>query len=93
MLTLRQDTNFTGGVVHVIDNVLTLPQSISDTAVAAGLSGAVGALTKANLAEPVNMLRDVTVFVPNNMAFEAIGSSLPNMTTQQLASILQYHGQ
>jgi len=33
----------------------------------------------------------LTVFVPNNAAFQAIGSALPNMTTQQLTNILEYH--
>lgn len=87
-----QDANFTGGVVHIIDTVLTIPESISSTAVAAGLSGAVGALTRTNLAGPLDMMPDVTVFVPNNMAFESIGSALPNLSMSALADILQYHG-
>ncbi|KAL8799561.1 MAG: hypothetical protein Q9182_005800 [Xanthomendoza sp. 2 TL-2023] len=85
------DQNFTGGVVHIIDNVLTIPQKISTTAVAAGLSGVAGALTQAKLVDTVDSLKDVTVFAPNNSAFQAIGSALPNLTTTQLASILQYH--
>ncbi|KAL8708424.1 MAG: hypothetical protein Q9220_006714 [cf. Caloplaca sp. 1 TL-2023] len=86
-----KDQNFTGGVVHVIDTLLTIPQKVSTTAVAAGLSGVAGALTKANLVNAVDSLEDVTIFAPNNAAFQAIGSALPNMTTMQLASILQYH--
>ncbi|KAL8947324.1 MAG: hypothetical protein Q9222_006380 [Ikaeria aurantiellina] len=85
------DQNFTGGVVHVIDTILTIPQNVSSTAVAAGLSGVAGALTRANLVDAVDSLEDVTIFAPNNAAFQAIGSALPNMTTMQLASILQYH--
>ncbi|KIX95958.1 uncharacterized protein Z520_08213 [Fonsecaea multimorphosa CBS 102226] len=83
--------NFTGGVVHIIDDVLTVPQSISDTAAQLDLSAATGALTSANLVTTVDTLSDVTLFVPNNEAFEAIGSALPNLTTQGLSSILQYH--
>ncbi|KAL8959511.1 MAG: hypothetical protein Q9193_003640 [Seirophora villosa] len=85
------DQNFTGGVVHIIDSVLTIPQNVSSTAVAAGLSGVAGALTRANLVDAVDSLNDVTIFAPNNSAFQAIGSALPNMTTSMLASILQYH--
>ena len=69
--------NFTGGVIHIIDTVLTIPQNISETAVQLGLSSAAGALTAANLIETVDYLSDVTVFVPNNEAFQAIGSALP----------------
>ncbi|KAI4243544.1 MAG: hypothetical protein LQ352_007000, partial [Teloschistes flavicans] len=85
------DQNFTGGVVHVIDNVLTLPQKISTTAVAAGLTGVAGALTRAQLVDTVDSLTDITVFAPNNSGFQAIGSALPNLTIPQLQSILQYH--
>lgn len=87
-----QDQNFTGGVVHVIDNVLTVPQNVSSTAVAAGLSGVAGALKRAQLADTVDSLKDITVFAPNNSAFQAIGSALPNLTMTQLQDILEYHG-
>ncbi|KAI4173143.1 MAG: hypothetical protein LQ343_003070 [Gyalolechia ehrenbergii] len=85
------DQNFTGGVVHIIDTVLTVPQNVSSTAVAAGLSGIAGALTRAELVDTLDSLSDVTIFAPNNSAFQAIGSALPNLTMTQLADILQYH--
>ncbi|KAI9870279.1 MAG: hypothetical protein M1823_008794, partial [Watsoniomyces obsoletus] len=49
------------------------------------------ALTAAELVETVDTLSDVTVFVPNNAAFQAIGSALPNLTIEQVTSILTYH--
>lgn len=33
----------------------------------------------------------MTIFAPSNAAFQAIGSALPNLTTDQLTSILTYH--
>ncbi|KAI9755044.1 MAG: hypothetical protein M4579_004447 [Chaenotheca gracillima] len=87
----QADTNFTGGIIHVIDTVLTPPQNISTTAGAAGLTAIAGALTAADLVATLDSLMDVTVFVPNNDAFLAIGSALPNLTTEQLTSILEYH--
>ncbi|KAL9101963.1 MAG: hypothetical protein Q9187_009181, partial [Circinaria calcarea] len=71
--------------------VLTVPQNISSTAVAAGLSAAAGALTSANLVEAVDTATDLTVFVPNNAAFAAIGSAVGNLTMEQLTGILTYH--
>ena len=35
---------------------------------------------------------DVTVFAPNNAAFQAIGSATGNLTMMELANILEYHG-
>lgn len=83
--------NFTGGVIHIIESALVIPQNISETAVQLNLSAAVGALTNASLAAAVDHMSDVTVFVPNNAAFRAIGSALPNLTMEELTSILQYH--
>jgi uncharacterized surface protein with fasciclin (FAS1) repeats len=83
--------NFSGGAVHMIDSVLIIPQNVSETAIQLNLTAAAGALTSASLVETVDHLTDVTVFVPNNAAFAAIGSALPNLTMEQLTSILQYH--
>lgn len=83
--------NFTGGIIHVIDNLLTIPMNISATAVAANLTSLAGALMNAKLEMAVDSAKDITVFAPNNAAFQAIGSALPNMTMQQIANILEYH--
>lgn len=85
------DLNFTGGTIHVIDTVLALPTNISSTALDEGLSSAYGALNASGLVNAVDTVRDVTAFIPNNEAFQAIGSALPNMTMAQLSSILTYH--
>ncbi|KAL8959407.1 MAG: hypothetical protein Q9183_005639 [Haloplaca sp. 2 TL-2023] len=85
------DNEFDGGVVHIIDTVLTIPRPISDTANAANLSSLVGALTRSQLAGPLDSMMDVTVFAPNNSAFRAIGSAVGNLTNEQLAEILSYH--
>lgn len=83
--------NFTGGVVHIIDNVLLIPQNLSETATQLNLTAAAGALTEADLVESVDHIADSTFFVPSNEAFARIGSALPNLTTEQLTSILTYH--
>jgi len=88
---ITPNVNFTGGVVHVIDNVLTLPPSASDTLSAAGLSSLAGALTNASLVDTVNGLENVTIFAPNNAAFRNISSALAGVSTENLTRILQYH--
>merc|ERR1712093_920478 len=85
------NVNFTGGVVHLIDTVLTVPQSASNTAGALNLTSLADALTSADLVETVDGLSDVTIFAPSNEAFQAIGSALPNLSTEALSSILTYH--
>ncbi|KAK5207137.1 hypothetical protein LTR20_006215 [Exophiala xenobiotica] len=83
--------NFTGGVVHVVDHFLVMPENLTNTAVQLNLRSAVGALTTANLADTLDTMMDTTFFVPDNAAFQAIGSALATSTPQDLARILQYH--
>lgn len=84
-------TNFTGGVIHIIDRFLTLPQNISTSGVALNLTSAVGALAALNLSDTVDTTPDVTCFIPNNAAFQAIGGNLANLSTADLTGILEYH--
>ncbi|KAF4556490.1 Fasciclin domain-containing protein 6 [Elsinoe fawcettii] len=85
------DVNFTGGVIHVIDQVLTIPANITATATAAGLSALAGALIDTQLLEAVNDLDNITVFAPSNQAFLNIGSVLANASRETVSSVLTYH--
>ena len=86
---------FNGGYVHIIDKVLTLPQNVSTSLVAANLTSAVGAFQALNLSRYVNkppdLEPDLTIFIPNNAAFQRVGGLLSNLTTQRLTTILAYH--
>ncbi|KAK9780474.1 putative FAS1 domain-containing protein [Seiridium cardinale] len=83
------NVNFTGGVIHIIDGVLSIPENITDTLSNANLTAAAGAIKATNLG--VSSMRDVTIFAPNNDAFNAIGNVLSELSTGDLASTLGYH--
>ncbi|KAH8687423.1 FAS1 domain-containing protein [Tricladium varicosporioides] len=85
------DIMFSGGVLHIIDTVLTVPMAPSTSAIDSQLTALAGALKKTNLLTAVDSLRDVTIFAPSNAAFQAIGSAANTLTEQQLAAILEYH--
>lgn len=85
------DVTFSGGIVHVIDSVLTIPANDSTTALAANLTALAGALTTADLVSTVDTLQDVTIFAPSNAAFAAIQNLAANLTTEQLSAVLTYH--
>lgn len=59
------NAHFNGGIAHVIDTVLTVPVSDSQTAVAANLTALAGALQQANLVTTVDNLkvRAVLMFI------------------------------
>jgi uncharacterized surface protein with fasciclin (FAS1) repeats len=75
-------------VIHIIDHVLTIPPTYAEAATAAGLSSLVGALNATGLM-PISP--NVTLFAPNNAAFQAIAGGLSNLTTDQIRSVLTYH--
>ncbi|KAF1932930.1 Fasciclin-domain-containing protein [Didymella exigua CBS 183.55] len=85
------DVNFTGGVIHVIDRFLVLPEIVSDTLTTANLTGLRGALNATNLLEAVDTIPDVTIFAPSTEAFREIGSALANASIEDIADILTYH--
>ncbi|KAK4452933.1 hypothetical protein QBC34DRAFT_20962 [Podospora aff. communis PSN243] len=90
-MVVTADVAFSGGLIHIIDNVLTVPANPAQTAINTGLTSLAGALTTAQLADGVNSLTDITIFAPTNDAFEAIGSAVSTLPQQTLAGILAYH--
>jgi uncharacterized surface protein with fasciclin (FAS1) repeats len=85
------DIAFDGGVVHVINSVLSIPGKLTETAVEGGLSAVVGALETTEQAPTLEELENVTIFAPNNDAFAAIGSIVGELSTEDLSGILAYH--
>lgn len=86
-----QDIAFSGGVIHVIDSVLSIPQNLTSTASSANLTAVAGALTEADLGSSLDMMENITVFAPSNDAFAAIGSLIGELSTEDLGNILGYH--
>lgn len=75
----------------MIDTVLTLPSKASETLLDFGLTSLRGALLNASLVDAVDNTPNLTIFAPNNEAFQNIGSALPNLTAEQVTDILTYH--
>lgn len=82
---------FSGGTIHVIDRLLTVPENVSATGVALNLTAAVGAVQTLNLTQTLDTTPDLTLFLPDNDAFERLGGNLANLSTQDLVGILSYH--
>lgn len=91
MLTTTQDIVVGGATIHKIDTVLTLPTNASTTATLAGLTGITDALTSADLVSLFDAAPAVTVFVPVNEAFAAIGDTVQALSAGQLQRVLLLH--
>jgi uncharacterized surface protein with fasciclin (FAS1) repeats len=80
--------NFTGGVIHIVDGTLTIPGNLTSTLTNSNLTALAGAAQELNLTSTLSSLHDVTVFAPDNSAFQAVvnnsvlySADIPNGTT------------
>jgi len=83
---LRGDIAYDGGIIHIIDGYFTIPECLSDTISATGLSSLQSSLAKANLSSTLNASNSITIFTPNNAAFAAA-----NISSSALPSVLGGH--
>ncbi|RKF61050.1 Fasciclin-like arabinogalactan protein [Erysiphe neolycopersici] len=90
--TLTQpDLAFSGGKVQVINSILIPPSNITETAKSFGLDSFRGALYASGRTSDLIDNPNLTIFAPNNQAFEVIGPAITKMTIQELGSIIDYH--
>lgn len=85
------DFNFTGGTVHIIDTVLSIPPNLTVALTQGNLSSLAEAATKANLVQPLSGIQELTLFAPNNEAFTAVADVAAGLTVEQLTAVLGYH--
>ncbi|CAG8976459.1 hypothetical protein HYALB_00008049 [Hymenoscyphus albidus] len=87
----QKDLMFTGGVIQVLDSLLIPPANLTDTFAAFNLTAYEGALYQTKKTDPYTKTANSTFFVPDNDAFQALGPAISDMTTEQLAAVLDYH--
>ena len=87
------DVPFAGGLLHVVDSVMTTPAGLDRTARDAytDLAAFVGALYATGLVDEFAAQRDVTLFVPRAAAFQLLAGTLAALDKPALSRILRYH--
>ncbi|KAI5358484.1 putative FAS1 domain-containing protein [Septoria linicola] len=96
-----QDIPFAGGIVQVIDNPLNPPAPLVPTAESFNLPnypfainsflGALYSTSDKTLQTYLNETKDITIFVPANVAFETVAGAITTMTNQSRLDLLSYH--
>lgn len=87
----------TNGVVHVLNNVVLPAETVADVAIDNGFTTLVAAVIQAELLPALtNPLSNLTVFAPNNAAFQdlvdELGITIPELLSiPELSEILLYH--
>jgi len=87
------DVAFAGGLVQVVDSVMTPPAGLDKTSRDAytDLAAFVGALYQTGLVDEFAGHADVTLFVPRAAAFQFLAGTLAGLDGPALSRILRYH--
>lgn len=87
-LVVQADIEASNGVIHVIDRVLTIPPDVATVLQGTStLSSLAELLTQQQLVSPIEDIQGVTIFAPTNEAL----SDVPDLSTEELTEVLQYH--
>jgi len=85
------DIECSNGIVHIIDQVVTLPPVASSVVKASNLNYLLEALSLAGLVDAVNNTAGITIFAPTDAAFKSAGIDPKKVPVDALANILKYH--
>jgi transforming growth factor-beta-induced protein len=88
---VQGDLTFTGGVVQIIDALLVPPGNITITSQEYNFTAFEGALYAAGVLNTDLTTPDLTIFAPQNAAFQALGSAITSMSSSDLAKIMNFH--
>ena len=81
-----------GIIIHKVDRVLAFNPPVTLYAARSGYSAFQGAVDSVGLSNALDIaLPDLTIFIPINDAFNAIGSVVAGADAETLTSVLQYH--
>jgi len=80
-----------GGRFHIIDGLLTPPDTCKKTINGAKLTALDNALTRSNLWTALDSTKNITCLGPSNSAFSTAGSPDQNLTASELSKALLFH--
>jgi len=87
---LKADIVCSNGVVHIIDDVVTLASSTSDEIKWSGLSNLSAALVKASMMDTVDNTTGITLFAPLDKGFISSGVDVEKASAADLATMVQF---
>ena len=88
---VQADLAFQGGTVQIVDTFLIPPQDFMNTTRQFNLTGTGGAAAQAGINNTLDTETDITIFAPNNEAWQRVGSGVEGLSVSQLTNLLGYH--
>ncbi len=90
-VVVAADIRATNGVIHGIDEVMSLPNIVNHASNNGDFSELVSALVATDLVPALLLPGPFTVFAPVNQAFDDISSVTATLTIPELTTVLTYH--
>lgn len=93
LVDFDQDIQFFDGVIQPIDTLLVPPLPLAVTARTwfPSMSAFLGALYKTGLASELMEAKNVTIFAPDNQAFQKTFDAISGLSMPELRNVLAYH--
>jgi uncharacterized surface protein with fasciclin (FAS1) repeats len=90
-ITVLEEGTWEGGRFHIVDSLLTIPETCSNTIRGASLSSLDTALTRSELWPALDHSSNVTCLGPNNAAFASAGNPDTSLNKTALSGALLFH--
>jgi uncharacterized surface protein with fasciclin (FAS1) repeats len=94
---LQPDILFQGGLIHILDSVLTIPVSVPATLTGVGLNDLISLLNAGGFLQPgsiaieiANDVTDLTIFGPNSPAYGASFTGFDTLSQADLNAMFKY---
>lgn len=91
VVLVDNDIPFQGGIIHIVDNLLTPPSPIRQTALNFQLNSFLGGLFETHIMPKLSGEKNVTIFAPTDHSLRYVGGSLENADDETLENIMAYH--
>ncbi|PWW80125.1 Fasciclin-domain-containing protein [Tuber magnatum] len=88
---VKTDIRYGNGYVHVVDDLLSLPQTCTSSMGKLSLTSLLEALNRAALSQTLDTTPGVTCFAPTQEAFAALGNPEGKLSQKELSDTLLLH--
>lgn len=91
-MLLEGDIDFSDGVIQIVDTIMAPPPSLGPACrVHKPLGAFLGALYQTNLSEQVLTSKNITIFAPNNAAFQRTSGAMSTLSQSELLEVMKFH--
>lgn len=91
VILVDNDIPFQGGMIQIVDNLLTPPSPIRETALNFQVDSFLGGLFETKIMPKLSNEKNITIFAPTDGSLRYVGGSLEKYNDEELKNIMGYH--